>query len=78
MWLVAIISHQIFAHALTAQLSCHVKDIPVVTVLEAKSKQKSQFSIEIELRWKTRQWNGSHSNSGPLPYQPNIEADIAS
>ena len=54
--LLAIRSKQIFAHATTAQLSCHVHNFVAITALESRSKWNKIF-IEFELRWKTRLWN---------------------
>ena len=51
--LLAIRSQQIFAHATTAQLSCHVQNFVAITVLESRWEWK-EMSIEIELRWKNR------------------------
>ena len=55
--LLASRSHQIFAHATTAQLSCHVQNFVVITVLESRWKW-NEISIEFELWWKNREWNG--------------------
>ena len=51
--LLAIRSQQIFAHATTAQLSCHVKHFVAITVLESRWEW-NEISIEFELRWKNR------------------------
>ena len=51
--LLAIRSQQIFAHATTAQLSCHVQNFVAITVLEFRW-QLNEISIEFELRWKNR------------------------
>ena len=51
--LLAIRSQQIFAHATTAQLSCHVQNFVVITVLESRWEW-NEISIEFELRWKNR------------------------
>ena len=56
--LLAIRSQQIFAHATTAQLSCQVQNFVTITVLESRWEW-NEISIEFELRWKTRQWNGA-------------------
>ena len=49
---------QIFAHVTTAQLSCHVQNFAAVTVLESRWEW-NEISIEFELRWKNREWNGA-------------------
>ena len=49
--LLAIRSQQIFAHAMTAQLSCHAQNFVVITILES-SWEWNEISIEFELRWK--------------------------
>ena len=51
--LLAIRSQQIFAHATTAQLSCHVQNFVAITVLESRWEW-NEISIEFELRWKNR------------------------
>ena len=51
--LLAIRSQQIFAHATTAQLSCHVQNFVAITVLESRGEW-NEISIEYELRWKHR------------------------
>ena len=51
--LLAIRSQQIFAHATTAQLSCHVQNIVAIIVLES-GWEWNKISIEFELRWKNR------------------------
>ena len=51
--LLAIRSQQIFAHATTAQLSCHVQNFVAITVLESRW-ERNVISIEFELRWKNR------------------------
>ena len=51
--LLAIRSQQIFAHATTAQLSCHVQNFVAITVLELRWEW-NEISIEFELRWKNR------------------------
>ena len=51
--LMAIKSQQIFAHATTTQLSCHVHNFVAITVLEPKWEW-NKISIEFELRWKNR------------------------
>ena len=56
--LLAIRSQQIFAHTTTAQLSCHVQNFVAITVLESRW-ERNVISIEFELRWKKRQWNGA-------------------
>ena len=55
--LLAIRSQQIFAHATTAQLSCHVNNFVAITVLESRWEWNEIF-IELELRRKNRWWNG--------------------
>ena len=52
--LLAIRSQQIFAHATTAQLSCHVQNFVAITVLESRWEW-NEISIEFELRWKKPQ-----------------------
>ena len=49
--LLAIRSQQIFAHATTALLSCHVQNLVAITVLETRWEWKEIF-IKFELRWK--------------------------
>ena len=49
--LLAIKSRQIFAHATTAQLSCHVQNFVAITVLELMWEW-NEISTEFELRWK--------------------------
>ena len=49
----AIRSQQIFAHATTAQLSCHVQNFVAITVLESRWEWNKIF-IEFELRWVNR------------------------
>ena len=49
--LLAIRSQQSFAHATTAQLSCHVQKYVAITVLEWRWDW-NEISIEFELRWK--------------------------
>ena len=56
--LLAIKSQQIFVHATTAQLSCHVQNFVAITVVESKCEW-NEISIEFELRWKNRLWNGA-------------------
>ena len=56
--LLAIRSRQTFAHATTAQLSCHVQNFVAITVLESMWEWNT-ISIEFELRWKKRYWNGA-------------------
>ena len=51
--LLAIRSQQMFAHATTAQLSCHVQNLVAITVLES-SWEWNEISIEFELQWKKR------------------------
>ena len=51
--LLAIRSRQFFAHATTAQLSCHVQNFITITVLESRWEW-NEISIEFELRWKNR------------------------
>ena len=51
--LLAIKSQQIFAHATTAQLSCHVQNFVAITLLES-TWEWNEISIEFELRWKNR------------------------
>ena len=56
----SVAGHQIatnFAHATTAQLSCHVPNFVAITVLESRWEW-NEISIEFELRWKNRLWNG--------------------
>ena len=51
--LLAIRSQQVFAHATTAQLSCHVRNFVAITVFEPRW-ERSEVSIEFELRWGNR------------------------
>ena len=51
--LLVVRSQQIFAHATTAQLSCHAQNVIAITVLESRWEW-NEISIEFELRWKTR------------------------
>ena len=51
--LLAIRSQQIFAHATTAQLSCHVQNFVAITLFESRW-ERNVISIEFELRWKSR------------------------
>ena len=44
-------SPQSFAHATTAQLSCHVQNFVAITLLESMWEW-NEISIEFELRWK--------------------------
>ena len=46
-------SQQIFAHATTAQLSCHVQNFAAIAVLESRWEW-NEISIEFELWWKNR------------------------
>ena len=49
--LLTIRSQQIFAHATTAQLSCHEQKFVAITVLKSRGDW-NEISIEFELRWK--------------------------
>ena len=51
--LLAIRSQQNFAHATTAQLSCHVHNFVAIIVLESRWEW-NEISIEFELRWRNR------------------------
>ena len=51
--LLAIRSQRNFAHATTAQLSCHVQHFVAITVSESRWEWNG-ISIEFELRWKNR------------------------
>ena len=51
--LLAIRSQQIFAHATTAQLSCHVQNFVTITVSESRWEW-NEISNELEMRWKKR------------------------
>ena len=51
--LLVIKSQQFFAHAMTAELSCHVKNFVAVTLAESRWEWKELF-IEFELQWKNR------------------------
>ena len=51
-----IISLQNFAHAMTAQLSCHVQNFIVITWLQLGWEQ-NEISIGFELWWKNRSRN---------------------
>ena len=61
--LLAIRSQQISAHATTAQLSCHVQNFVAITVSEPRWEW-NEISIEFELRWKNRYWNGPQNIIG--------------
>ena len=50
--LLAIRSRQMFAHATTAQLSCHVQNIVAITLLDSRLEW-NEISIELEMRRKT-------------------------
>ena len=50
-YFLAITSLQRFAHATTAQLLCHVKNIVTITLLEFRWEQ-NEISIEFEFRGK--------------------------
>ena len=56
--LLAIRSQQIFVHVTTAQLSCHVQNFVAIIVFESRWEW-NEISIEFELRWKNRWWNGA-------------------
>ena len=56
--LLAIRSQQFFAHATTAQLSCHSQNSVVITKLELRWEGNA-ISIEFEWRWKNRWWKGA-------------------
>ena len=49
----AIRSRQIFAHATTAQLSCHVQNSVAINLLDSRW-ECNEISIEFEMRWKSR------------------------
>ena len=51
--LLAIRSQQTFAHATTAQLSCHVQNFVAIIILKSRWEW-NEISIEFELRWKNR------------------------
>ena len=63
--LLATRSQQSFAHATTAQLSCHVQNFVAITLLESRWDQ-NEISIECDLRWK------AVSGTGPRTHLPNI------
>ena len=67
----AMRSQQIFAHATTAQLSCHVQIFVVITLLESRSEWNEIFS-ELELRWKKNVKNSGAQTCchPPLPPPP--------
>ena len=51
--LLAIRLQQIFAHATTAQLSCHVQNFVAIAVLVSRWEwNKISIEFEFELRWK--------------------------
>ena len=50
-------SLQNVTHATTAQLSCHVQYFIAIDPWQL-GWEENEISIEIELRWKTRSWNG--------------------
>ena len=54
--LLAIRSRQTFAHATTAQLSCHVQNFVVITVWESRCEW-NKIDIECKSRLKKRWWN---------------------
>ena len=56
--LLAIRSRQNFAHATTAQLSCHVQNPVAITPLDSRW-ERNTISIETEPQWKSRLWNGA-------------------
>ena len=58
--LLAIRSQQIFAHATTAQLSCHVQNFVAIKVI-VSGWEWNVISTEFELRWKNRQWKGAQN-----------------
>ena len=47
----AIRSQQIFTHAMTPQMSCHVPNFVAINILESRW-ERNEISIEFELRWK--------------------------
>ena len=49
--LLAIRSRQIFAHATTAQLLCHVQNFVAITLLDSRWEW-NEISIEFEMQWK--------------------------
>ena len=51
--LLAIRSRQIFAHATTAQLSCHVQNFVTIALLDSRWEW-NEISIEFEMWWKNR------------------------
>ena len=55
------ISLQNFAHTMTAQLSCHVQNFIVITLLQFEWEQ-NEISMEFESWWKNHSWNGPQIN----------------
>ena len=49
----AIRSRQFFAHATTAQLSCHKQNFVAITLLDSRW-ECNEISIKFEMRWKSR------------------------
>ena len=62
--LLAIRSQHVFAHATTAQLSCHAQNFVAITVLKSRWEW-NEISIEFELRWKTVSGGISEKNTYP-------------
>ena len=62
--LYGIISLQNFAHAMTAQLSCHVQNL-IAIISPSYGWEQNEISFEFELRWKNRLWNGPHVIMAP-------------
>ena len=65
--LLPVRSQQIFAHAMTAQLSWHVQNFVVITLSESMLKQ-NQISIKFEWQCDYHQWNG-HLNKHSISKQ---------
>ena len=55
-------------------MSCHVQNFVTITVLESRWEW-NEISIEFELRWKNRQWNGAQGVI-TRPH-PNLNGELA-
>ena len=64
-----------FAHATTAQLSCHVQNFIAITLLYRRWQQ-NEISIEFELRWENRSWNGTQLKKGQRVRHRQVETNI--
>ena len=52
-----IIWLQNFAHSMTAQLSCHVQNLIMITALQLEWEQ-NEISVESEIQWQNLSWSG--------------------